>query len=440
MIKKLLSVAVISTLALSAAASIPCPIKHNNAWGYNDEGQPRSDGNGLYYDPSGSGSAEESLNGTVIHCVANSTYNSLYDENSGFQLQTASIKSTTDDLKITKDHVIVAIDYKTNYACNDGFWAYVIYNNNFDGTYLYYNKGQITTVSDEWQTMYIYIPVKGSDGSYVNTPYGRAEDFGIFSDDTHTGSDYLWLRFNSLLAKELPDFWIDLKNSRWLTMAEMETELASQSLKGDQPIFIDPALPNTDLSVDQADGKLYFTYPEGAVNGLINLFNPTTRLYPDNRIFKIEYQVLFADENTQNATFGIIAMKFINQLAGYNTDGSSLAVMDAKYALDNEEDEWGEISIDFTGRLSDAYTANPISNQGLWLQFYNTGTQFPHETTFSFRNARWTSATSGIADIAADAADGVATYYNLQGVQVANPTNGLYIKKQGNTTSKVLLK
>lgn len=36
--------------------------------------------------------------------------------------------------------------------------------------------------------------------------------------------------------------------------------------------------------------------------------------------------------------------------------------------------------------------------------------------------------------------EGEVEYYNLQGVKVANPENGLYIKKQGNQASKVLVK
>ena len=30
-------------------------------------------------------------------------------------------------------------------------------------------------------------------------------------------------------------------------------------------------------------------------------------------------------------------------------------------------------------------------------------------------------------------------YYNLQGVRVENPTSGLYIRRQGNNVSKVVL-
>lgn len=44
---------------------------------------------------------------------------------------------------------------------------------------------------------------------------------------------------------------------------------------------------------------------------------------------------------------------------------------------------------------------------------------------------------SGVAEIEAE--NGEAVYYNLQGVKVANPEKGLYIKVEGNKTSKVIL-
>ena len=49
---------------------------------------------------------------------------------------------------------------------------------------------------------------------------------------------------------------------------------------------------------------------------------------------------------------------------------------------------------------------------------------------------------AGINDIIADGADNdaPAVYYNLQGVRVDNPANGVYIVRKGNKTSKVLVK
>ena len=47
---------------------------------------------------------------------------------------------------------------------------------------------------------------------------------------------------------------------------------------------------------------------------------------------------------------------------------------------------------------------------------------------------------AGIEGVEMDEVDGEVEYYNLQGVKVANPENGLYIKKQGSKASKVLVK
>ncbi|MGN0220303.1 MAG: hypothetical protein ACI4AX_08485, partial [Muribaculaceae bacterium] len=46
---------------------------------------------------------------------------------------------------------------------------------------------------------------------------------------------------------------------------------------------------------------------------------------------------------------------------------------------------------------------------------------------------------SGVSDIEIDANEPVE-YYNLQGVRVENPANGLYIRRQGTKATKVLVK
>ena len=51
-----------------------------------------------------------------------------------------------------------------------------------------------------------------------------------------------------------------------------------------------------------------------------------------------------------------------------------------------------------------------------------------------------TAATDGISNIVADDANAPVEYFNLQGVRVANPENGLYIRRQGNKAQKVLVK
>ncbi len=45
---------------------------------------------------------------------------------------------------------------------------------------------------------------------------------------------------------------------------------------------------------------------------------------------------------------------------------------------------------------------------------------------------------TGVEGITVDTAE--AEYFTLQGVCVANPSNGIYIRRQGSTTTKVLVK
>lgn len=50
------------------------------------------------------------------------------------------------------------------------------------------------------------------------------------------------------------------------------------------------------------------------------------------------------------------------------------------------------------------------------------------------------NALNGVIDIEVDNNSEPAIYYNHQGVKIANPSNGIYIKVQGNKASKILVK
>ena len=47
---------------------------------------------------------------------------------------------------------------------------------------------------------------------------------------------------------------------------------------------------------------------------------------------------------------------------------------------------------------------------------------------------------SGVADLVVEDENAPVEYYNLQGIRVANPENGLYIVKQGNKVTKRIIK
>ena len=55
----------------------------------------------------------------------------------------------------------------------------------------------------------------------------------------------------------------------------------------------------------------------------------------------------------------------------------------------------------------------------------------------------WMTVTVGNANVAIEEVDADANapveFYNLQGVKVARPENGVFIKKQGNKVTKVIM-
>lgn len=75
------------------------------------------------------------------------------------------------------------------------------------------------------------------------------------------------------------------------------------------------------------------------------------------------------------------------------------------------------------------------------IEFTDLGTDEADATLLGRRKLGWTYVTTvptSIMDIVpdADAADAEPVYFNLQGVQVTNPENGIYIVRRGNTVTK----
>lgn len=60
------------------------------------------------------------------------------------------------------------------------------------------------------------------------------------------------------------------------------------------------------------------------------------------------------------------------------------------------------------------------------------------ENIYMVEYTQWSNL-SGISDITAEDTDAPAEYFNLQGIRVTNPANGLYIRRQGRKAEKVVL-
>jgi len=97
----------------------------------------------------------------------------------------------------------------------------------------------------------------------------------------------------------------------------------------------------------------------------------------------------------------------------------------------------------FAGDAYDGYTSPIALEEGTDYYVTLPAGLFRLASTWSATSPEivlyYQSSKSGIADIEADNAS-QAEYYNLQGVRVAEPSNGIYILRQGNKVSKVLVK
>ena len=125
------------------------------------------------------------------------------------------------------------------------------------------------------------------------------------------------------------------------------------------------------------------------------------------------------------------------------------------YSFDNVETgaefkiadgNWG--AYNYGGTAMEVYSNVP----GVQTLEYNAGNLSvsnwvggPMELTFNLETLELTLVgpnqpvgTVGIDSL--ETAEGEVEYYNLQGVKVANPQNGLYIVRKGNTTSKVIIR
>ncbi len=95
-------------------------------------------------------------------------------------------------------------------------------------------------------------------------------------------------------------------------------------------------------------------------------------------------------------------------------------------------------NVKFTNVLNpDCIVCQSKGNQGTW--YTNVA---PAKAPAEFNLPMIFKASTedaGINDITVDN-NAPVVYYNLQGVQVANPSNGIYIRRQGNKSTKVLVK
>lgn len=92
------------------------------------------------------------------------------------------------------------------------------------------------------------------------------------------------------------------------------------------------------------------------------------------------------------------------------------------------------------GQSFGSYNARPVYNQAGEVEKVEIYQWYGANNNNCLAAMFTVSKTQGVNDVIAADAEVAPVYYNLQGVRVANPANGLYIKVAGEKASKVLVK
>lgn len=405
-----------AAFALTAVANTPIYIKHHNQMVPNfDNGKDLRSGNALWYEPSGAGDISEK--DLEIKCVANGDGAAV--GNYGFQFETRSWKIDTPEAECVKPgENIIAFEYKTNtistfcqtYTIDLG--AGGVLNGAGCGT-----GGRVLSVSDQYQTAYVLI----------ETPASWAQAGAMNA----TSECWVWIRFSDINHEANPDFEVYVKNFRLLTPDEAKADIEA-NFNPANDIYTSFTPTNDGFAKDITDeGQVLYMLQASQDDSFNPVMHSTGMLYalPESHdIFAFDYQ-----------TTGEFGLNLYMWCPGMNAVG--MQTIEEKYELDGEE--WGTIKFPCKDAIQQyAFAQQVASGHYLWLQCPPTQRDAAEGQIFYMENPRWTSEKnlSGIENITADNAEGEVSYYNLQGIKVNNPANGLYIKKQGNTTTKVLVK
>lgn len=92
------------------------------------------------------------------------------------------------------------------------------------------------------------------------------------------------------------------------------------------------------------------------------------------------------------------------------------------------------------GQSFGSYNARPVYNEAGEVEKVEIYQWYGANNNNCLAAMFTVSKTQGVNDVIAADAEVAPVYYNLQGVRVANPANGLYIKVAGEKASKVLVK
>lgn len=162
----------------------------------------------------------------------------------------------------------------------------------------------------------------------------------------------------------------------------------------------------------------------------------------DNILFTIDYAAkTLTAENQKAGQLNIGTSDRPNMVDTYLSE--AINTEDLIYA-DNAY-PFGVYKLEMTYEVADGKTNITCPNWNIFAPLTDGKDNYDINALVPFTDTKITlnyelTATSGIDNVTVADENAPVEYYNLQGVRVANPESGLYIKRQGNKAIKVLVK
>lgn len=219
------------------------------------------------------------------------------------------------------------------------------------------------------------------------------------------------------LLMQLSELGIKIPSGTWSTVAHIANDELTETTPQDFSTTVYTTINGSEMLMDG-----FFQY--------------------DNILFTIDYTAkTLTAENQKAGQMNIGTTDRPNMVDTYLSEATNTE--DLIYA-DNAY-PFGVYKLEMTYEVADGKTNITCPNWNIFAPLTDGKENFDIQALVPFTDTKITlnyelTAISGISNVTVADENAPVEYYNLQGVRVANPESGLYIKRQGNKATKVLVK
>lgn len=287
------------------------------------------------------------------------------------------------------------------------------------------------------------ILIKRNDGYLAPNELFDFKDGDWWNWDKACHQDIQWTIKNVSSKDEAGKFEV-------VSLADMKANLAKAT--AENPINATFMIKAHNLAKNDSENIPTWKYTRGGADAEIGIAYPGWHTEDD-----WAHQDLFAFSFNDEAADGS------QDIVGQTVEGLPAGQYDVVYRVVNQNNTPLEISLndakcepaDFTEsdlwyasafsalRFSEKSHAATVGNDGKLDIKMTKSCKAGEQNRFAFKSFKLFykgNDGSGVQNIVVDDGNAPVEYYNLQGVRVANPANGLYIVRQGNKVSKRIIK